>query len=680
MMFRNLLKKLIIFIAFSSCLTAQKYAETPFQTRDYFGIYAGLNYNMHYADFRTLPGIPGCCPRYERGDGIGINAGFYYSFPIGDEYELSFKAQYIMLNGLLSKQEPIFIMKPDSSGGSNEFFEHTIDGTISSLAFLPQFNIRLGDQLRAHFGGRFGFLMQKSFHSKEVLLANWGRFPDVNSRTRHDTSGDIPEAASFELGLYAGLSYDLPISSSYEWFLVPEVDYSIGVTNVAKVDRWSVNTFGGSIGIKYAPRKIIPPKPPPLPPPPPPLPPPPPPPEVPLLDATIIAVSLEKDSTESPVSKMIIEEFGSTRLQPFLKYIFFDENSSAIPILYKKMTSDEKQRFKNDDKVLYNLSTMNVYYHILNIIGKRLLKNPNAVLTLTGCNSDAGVEKGNTGLSQRRAERVKNFLMSEWGLDPNRIIVKSQNLPDLPSNITDPDGQRENMRVEMDANYPDIFEPIKIEELVIKSNPPVIRFKSKVNAEMGVSSWEIVTSQTGGDLKIFQGDGPVSPNVDWDIEKEEEFIPRFDEPLKYKLEITDNDNKVWESPSQELPIEQITKKRKMEDLTLADKEISRFSFISFPFNSAELTKEHKHIISIAKSVLQKNSIVRIEGYTDRTGDTELNLTLSQRRAENIARALGINPAQAKGLGEVPLYDNDKPEGRFFNRTVNIVIETPIEAK
>ncbi|TAL69432.1 MAG: hypothetical protein EPN82_06250 [Bacteroidetes bacterium] len=399
-----------------------------------------------------------------------------------------------------------------------------------------------------------------------------------------------------------------------------------------------------------------------------------------MLDATIIAVSLEKDSTESPVSMMIIEEFGSTRLQPFLKYIFFDENSSAIPINYKKMSSDEKAKFKNDDKVLFNLSTMNVYYQILNIIGKRMLKNPNAVLTLTGCNSDAGVEKGNTGLSQRRAERVKSFLISEWGLEPNRIIVKAQNLPDLPSNITDPDGQRENMRVEMDANYPDIFEPIKIEELVIKSNPPVIRFKSKVNAETGVSSWEIVTSQTGGDLKIFQGDGPVSPNVDWDIEKEEEFIPRFDEPLKYKLEITDNDNKVWESPAQELPIEQITKKRKMEDLTLADKEISRFSFISFPFNSAELTKEHKHIISIARSVLQKNSIVKIEGYTDRTGDPELNLSLSQRRAENIARALGINPAQAKGLGEVPLYDNDKPEGRFFNRTVNIVIETPIEAR
>jgi len=684
-MFRKILKKFIVFIAFSSCLLAQKYAETPFQTRDYFGLYAGINYNMHMADFAKLPDIPSCCPRYETGNGIGINAGLYFSFPIAETYELSFKAQYTMLGGLLSKEEPIFIPGPPPNFiGSEEKFEHSVDASISSIAFIPQLNIRLGDQFRAHAGLRAGYVMQKRFSQKEVLLASWGVFPDSldgGKRIRHEFSGDIPDASLLEVALLAGLSYDLPINASYEWFIVPEVYYGIGITNVSKVEkRWSINTFSGSIGIKYAPRKVIPPKPPPLPPPPPPLPPPPPPPEVPLLDATIHAVSLEKDSTESEVSKMIIEEFTSTRLQPFLKYIFFDENSSAIPISYKKMSAEEKANFKNDDKALFNLSTINVYYQILNILGKRMLKNPNAVLTLTGCNSDAGIEKGNTGLSTRRAERVKSFLISEWGIDPSRLIVKARNLPDLPSNPTDPDGAQENMRVEMDANYPDIFEPITVYELVIKTNPPVIRFKTKVNAEIGVAGWEIVTSQSVGELKIFQGEGPVEPNVDWDIEKEEEFIPKFDEALKYKLEITDNDNKLWESPTQELPIEQLTKKRKMEDLTLSDKEISRFSFISFPFNSAELTKEHRHIISIAKSVLEKNSNVKIEGYTDRMGDVDLNLSLSQRRAENIARALGIDPRQAKGLGEVLIYDNDLPEGRFFNRTVNIVIETPILSK
>jgi outer membrane protein OmpA-like peptidoglycan-associated protein len=678
---RKYLIIIITLFVLSSTTYAQVYADKPYQTRVNYGLFGGLNYNMHAANFYGLPGIPSCCPRYETGNGLGINAGIFYNFPVGEEWEFSIRAQYMMLSGLLSRDEPIFIAGPPPNyTGMPAQFQYTVDASLGAISLAPNLIYRISDQLSAFGGLRGGFLFQKSFSQKEELLSSWGVFPDTKARTRHVYSGTIPDASSIDAALFVGLSYDLPISSSFEWFLVPEVYYTFGITPIASGLTWRVNTFSGGIGIKYAPRRIIPPKPPPLPPPPPPLPPPPPPPEVPVLDATIAAVSLNNDSTESPVSKMVIEEFSSTRLQPFLKYIFFDENSSAIPIRYRKMSPEVKEKFKNDDKVLFNLSTMDVYYELLNIVGKRMLKNPNAVLTLTGCNSDAGIEKGNTGLSQRRAESVKRFLASEWGIDPGRLIVKTQGLPDVPSNPADPDGVKENMRVELDANYPDIFVPIKIDELVIKSNPPVIRFKVKVKAEIGISRWEIVTSQSSGDLKVFNGDGPVQPNVDWDIEKEEEFIPRFDEPLKYKLEVTDNDNKLWASPTQELPVEQITKKRKMEDLTLADKETSKFSFISFAFNSFDLTKEHRHIIDNVKKTIQKNSIIKIEGYTDRMGDPALNLTLSQRRAENIAKALGINPNQAKGLGETKLYDNDLPEGRFFNRTVHVVVETPIEMK
>ena len=44
-----------------------------------------------------------------------------------------------------------------------------------------------------------------------------------------------------------------------------------------------------------------------------------------------------------------------------------------------------------------------------------------------------------------------------------------------------------------------------------------------------------------------------------------------------------------------------------------------------------------------------------------------------------ARALGIAGASVAGIGEQdPLYDNALPEGRFYNRTVDIVVETPVE--
>jgi outer membrane protein OmpA-like peptidoglycan-associated protein len=197
---------------------------------------------------------------------------------------------------------------------------------------------------------------------------------------------------------------------------------------------------------------------------------------------------------------------------------------------------------------------------------------------------------------------------------------------------------------------------------------------------VGINNWQIITSQRDGELKVFSGSKNLPPQIDWVLEREEEYIPKFDEPVKYKLEVTDNDNKVWESKTQELPISQITLQKKMEDLTLADKEISKFSFISFDFNSSELTREHKTIVELVKKMMKKNSTVRIEGYTDRTGDPNRNKTLSEKRALSVAKALGLSQNTAKGMGPTLIFDNDLPEGRFFNRTVNVTVETPVELK
>ena len=41
--------------------------------------------------------------------------------------------------------------------------------------------------------------------------------------------------------------------------------------------------------------------------------------------------------------------------------------------------------------------------------------------------------------------------------------------------------------------------------------------------------------------------------------------------------------------------------------------------------------------------------------------------------------LFLSKDNAKGLGEsVLLYDNDIPEGRFYCRTVEVILETPLD--
>lgn len=673
---RSLLVLITIILTFQLA-ESQNYADKPFDPRSSFGIFGDVSLNYHSADFIGLPGIPSCCPRYETGLGLGYGGGLFYTFPVSQKFELSLRAGYFNIGGKLSKTEPVRLAGPDGFGLDGEF-EHSVDAKLSSAALMPLLGYRLGDQLRIHGGLRIGYVLDKSYQQKEEIISpDFGVFQDNGQRTRFEFSGDIPEYSQIEAALIAGISYDIPLNSSYTLFISPEAYLSYGLTKVSS-ESWTANALSGGLALRYAPRQIIPPKPPPPPPPPPPLPPPPPPPAVPILDASIYAVGLDDRSNETDVPILKVEEFLSNRMHPILNYVFFDENSSAIPQRYLRMSDAERQNFSV--KQLYNLKTMDVYYQILNIVGKRMDFYPQAKLTLVGCNSDESVEKGNTDLSRKRAESVKNYLVDVWKIAADRIEIQARNLPVIPSNKTTQDGIEENRRVEMIANIPQVFEPMIIRDTVREANPPNIRFKTKINSEIGVNKWNIITSQNDKNLRVFSGGGIPPTNIDWDLRREEEqkFVPRFTEPLNYKLQVADNDNKIWESQVQTLPVEQLTVEKKMMEM-IEDKEIDRFSLILFAFDQSNLSKENESIANFAKNRIKKRSTVTITGYTDRVGEPDHNLRLSERRAEATAKALGVDPSFAKGVGEgVLLYNNDLPEGRFYCRTVNIEIVTPIE--
>ncbi len=669
---------LIALTAGISALNAQEYADKAEDPRPAYGIFGGLNYNIHSADFIGLPGIPSCCPRYETGSGIGIGGGLFYSFPAGESFDIFVKAVYTGLSGVLSRSEPVVVSDVNGNNVTGEF-EHTVDAAISSIGIAPVFSYKLTNNFRLNAGIRLGFLMSKTYEQKEeIIRPNFGTFVGTNSRIRNEYSGDIPDAASIEAAILAGVSYDLPLNKEWTWFLVPEVNYAFGLTPVASDLTWNVSGFGGGIGLKWSPREIIPPPPPVEPPAKAPMPKLPEPPEAPLLDASIIAVSVNEDGSESPVSTMIVEENLSSRLQPILNYVFFDENSVEIPTRYFVMDDEEKESYRRNDKALYNLRTMEVYHRIMHVIGKRMSRYPQARLTLTGYNTNQGPERNNLELSRARAESVKKFIVDEWGIDPEKITVQAKNLPEVPSNQNDPDGIEENRRVEMSANIPQIFEPLQIQDTIRKTNPPVIRFKPRVNAKIGIDKWRLVSSQGEQELKVFEGSGKIPDMLELDLKKEEKkYVPRTDEPYTYKLEVIDNAGKKWESPSQELPVEQKTILKKIIEM-IDDKEIYNFSLISFGFGKADLTPEHQPIIEMAKKRIEENSTVQIIGRSDRIGDESVNLRLSERRARTVANALNVSSNTAKGVGEInPPYNNDLPEGRFYNRVVQIRIETPI---
>ena len=104
------------------------------------------------------------------------------------------------------------------------------------------------------------------------------------------------------------------------------------------------------------------------------------------------------------------------------------------------------------------------------------------------------------------------------------------------------------------------------------------------------------------------------------------------------------------------------------------------SGVNFAINSAKLTLKSQEILDhVAKKIIDYNleGLLEVQGHTSSTGSDQLNMDLSQRRAEAVADYIvkkGVkNPIIAKGYGEEkPIASNRTRKGRLLNRRVVFV--------
>jgi outer membrane protein OmpA-like peptidoglycan-associated protein len=90
---------------------------------------------------------------------------------------------------------------------------------------------------------------------------------------------------------------------------------------------------------------------------------------------------------------------------------------------------------------------------------------------------------------------------------------------------------------------------------------------------------------------------------------------------------------------------------------------------------------------VAKSLkeLDDDKLVSIEGFTDSRGADDMNMKLSQDRANAVKDYLisqGVKPEKVRALGRGeanPVASNDTPEGRANNRRVEIVVQSSAQA-
>ncbi len=651
---------------------AQQSGEATDATQGYrrsIGVYATGGVNLLTASVTGLPGIPSCCPTYSTGTGLGLAVGGLYDVVFSPSVSLLARAGVSTAGGTLRATENILV-NPDGGAVPGTVI-HTLATTRLFATIEPLIKMRLAGELSGMVGPVLGVGVSTSFDQVERLDQPSDVTFENGQRTRFAFSGTIPEASTMIAGAVVGVRYELPMTSDRSMSLIPEITYTHYLSSLQSNQTWNLGAIRAGLAIQW---NTLPEPPPPTPEPPPPTPEPPPAPKpavvLPVLAVSGISVDL-LDNNGGKVAENVITVTNtvSTNLYALLHYVFFDDSSSTIPQRYRQLSRAEADAF--DLKVLNGSGTLPIYYQMLNIVGLKLRQTPSAMITLVGCNSNTGPEKGNTSLSRARAESLKKYFVDVWGIAPSRLTVKERNLPEVPSNSTTPDGIEENRRVEFLSSDLTILEPLFFTDTMRTSSAPIVRFRQNIRSESGLSRWAVVASQGGTALKTFSGDGSDGTStLDWDLGADIATFPTSDQPISYSIRVTDNNGRTRDTIGRQIDVKQIVRK---------DKRIEKFTLIIFGFNEAEFTDPHERIITIIRQRIAANSTVTVEGHTDRSGEADYNLKLSQRRASATATRLKIPADRATGFGSKSLlYDNSTPEGRLYCRTVLITVETPIE--
>lgn len=663
------MKQLVYVITFLTLVNLVQAQNSEQKPSLWLGLYGGINLNQHVADFQGLPGIPSCCPHYENGSGTGFTIGGLIDIPLFQNASLSLRPNFSSYNAELLSNEFNPVRLSNETIG-NAQFEHQLTTKISSISVDGLLQYKLLNRLGVMAGVRLGVLGSGTFTQQERITSNNGTFKNGKT-TQNVYNGDIPDLSGINAGLSLGLYYDLPLNQKQTFKIVPEAMFSYGVTPIVSGLSWSNHFIRFGFSLKYSPFNVVdeipveekqPEK----------IAPPPIVEKIPEVPTSIIATVVDKNDKPTTDQQIIIKELLSKQVVPVLPMIFFDKNSSQIPKRYRQLSKEEVKNFS--EKSLPQGGSMVAYYNLLNVVGSRMKKNSGFTLRLVGTNSDIGEEKGNVQLSQSRVSSIKKYLSEMWMIDPNRIKTETRNLPAKFSNIESEEGRQENSRLELYSDNQELLAPINVYDTarVIVNDKINIELKGGIPAS--VNQWGYTANGiSGSKYTILENEGtPVERKFSWDIDNKDvlKFL-RNQNSITVRGYVKSESGDDIEVDTKPIPVNYSVLELGKDSTA----KVKTFNVIMFDVDKYELNDDNKKYLAAIIPELKPYSKVTITGYTDRTGDDSYNQTLSLNRARAVARELSVTNVTVQGVGESrPLFDNNLPEGRFYNRTVEVIIE------
>jgi outer membrane protein OmpA-like peptidoglycan-associated protein len=530
----------------------------------------------------------------------------------------------------------------------------TLKTNMSYVTVEP--SLRLGGPAGGFYffiGPRVAFNVSKNFNYTQL------RQPNVNSQ--------FSAVRSTIVSGQVGLGYDIIVSAPASTTMVsisPFVSYHpyFG-QDPRSIESWNITTVRAGIALKFGKGH-----------------------KAPVVQALPIApapVSTVSFYVRAPNAIPLKRQVSETL--PLRNSVFFDDGTNQIPARYVLLSPNQASGFKEaqlqnmqfSDTTGRSARQLNVYYNVLNILGDRLIENPNATVLLTGA---SGIDNAN---GKKMAEAVKNYLVTTFAINGERIQTEGRIKPLVPSER--PGGTKNlamlragDRRVDITSASPELLlevgggmiKPVQITTMQVDPLDSQVLFNVD-NATTLLSSWTVDVTDERGTTQHY---GPFSGNQ---ANIQGKTILGDNPQGNYKVVMlgeTKSGGQIRKESSVYLL---------RQDMAL--QKGLRYSIL-FDFDKPNaLASYNKFLTGEVASSIPDSATVIVHGHTDIIGEDAHNLKLSQERAEGVQDILqkaltSSGKTHVKfetfGFGEdanhAP-FNNNLPEERFYNRTVIIDI-------
>jgi hypothetical protein len=657
-------------LVYLSFFSTPVFAQSSDTTAIRFGVGGAYLLNRHDVNFSKLEGIPSCCDElYGNANSQGWGASVSAEFPLlrlGEIGTVGIAGRVQFLSGLgavlTANSRPIIRLGTNIEQAN---IEHRFNPNFSLLAIEPLATVRVLKWLSLYGGVQVGTWLQRSYLYEERLISP-ANFVFENDRTvRNEQIGQVPNINALQVAFVGGISYELPVSRTGTILPTLEAFYTYNFTSPVSATNWRISSVRVGASLRYSPYRTT---------------------ELTVQeieqryqDSICIARELAEkalaeakdarkkqldakindvrpiffDDEETPTNdttarnlggaiaaklsldnfELTVQKFTAIHKIELLPMVFFNENSSVLPVRYKTMvtTSDATKFTMEAASTVADVqkNPINAYYRILNILGKRLQDNPSATIVLTG----VATEKEQDGsfladmLAVRRAQAVSNYLQDIWRIPVSRISTKSRI---VPSAATKQENE-ELRRVEIESSEAGTLSAVRLEGEKRLVTPQGLQIGLQIAAGQGLKQWDVDISQSTGlevvSLLSQSGGANYPERIICDFRTNP---PVSEQDLAIRLTIDDASNNKFESPIVAVKVKENPQKGTIQTFTLLQANTPLLSNIQEAQKSSSNTSIRSQDSGFLRGVAALG---------------EKNIRVQKK----------------------PLFDANVPEGRLYNR-------------